>query len=109
MRRSERLQKYERGYIENYDPDSENPETPMIKAKEQYEKDKALREKIIRNRDKNNSERLNKLGIFFDDTVSRIDRNLLRDSSSRIFSDISNFYTRFKIFAFSLNTITIFG
>jgi hypothetical protein len=43
-------------YIENYDPDSEDPETLMTKAREQYEKDKALREEVIRNRSKNNSQ-----------------------------------------------------
>lgn len=52
----ERLQKYEQDYIENYDPDSEDPETLMTKAREQYEKDKALREEVIRNRSKNNSQ-----------------------------------------------------
>jgi bifunctional DNA-binding transcriptional regulator/antitoxin component of YhaV-PrlF toxin-antitoxin module len=53
----ERLQKYEQDYIENYDPDSEDPEKLMTKAREQYEKDKALREEVIRNRSKNNSQR----------------------------------------------------
>ena len=52
----ERLQKYEQDYIENYDPDSEDPETLMVKAREQYEKDKALREEVIRNRSKNSSQ-----------------------------------------------------
>ena len=55
--RSERLQKYEQDYIENYGLDSEDPETLKIKARQQYEKDKALREEVIRNRNKNNSQR----------------------------------------------------
>ena len=50
----ERLQKYEQDYYENFDPDTVDPEELMIKAREQYEKDKALREEVIRNRNKGN-------------------------------------------------------
>ena len=34
-----------------------DPNVGKVKAREQYEKDKALREEVIRNRSKNNSNR----------------------------------------------------
>ena len=54
---SERMQKYEQDYYENFDPDTVDPEELLVKAREQYEKDKALREEVIRNRSKNNPNR----------------------------------------------------